>query len=116
MTKNIKLISDYKLPNNMKCIGGYDFFNYTRPSLQVGEFYKPNEIVIDPNNVPIYDSKECTNVIRTVAIECYGCHCNDESIEVPTIKADEFLAMQFLVPDPDDSNKKVIKNIFEEVS
>lgn len=110
MTKNIKLTENYKLPNGMKCIGGYDFFNYTRPVLVEGEHYKPStEIIPDPNNVPIYDSKECTNVIRTVVIECYGCHCDGESIEVPTAKADEFLAMKFV------NDERIEENIFEEV-
>lgn len=104
MTKNIRLTKDYKLPNNMKCIGGYDFFNYERPSLTEGEFYKPAEIPNNPDNVPIYDSKECANIIRTVSIESYGCHCNHDTIEVPTVKADEFLAMKFRD-----------KNIFEEI-
>ena len=106
MTKNIKLTSDYKLPKGKKCLGGYDFLNYPWPSLVEGEFWNPKkDLLNDPDNVPIYDTKECTNVIRTVAIECYSCNCSDESIEVPTAKADEFLAM-----------KMDNKNIFEEVN
>ncbi len=117
MTKNIRLSKDYKLPNNMQCIGGYDFFNYTIPSLKQDEFYKPTDIPNDPNNVPIYDSTQCNNIIKTIAIECYGLHCNNKSIKVPIAKANELLAMKFNILDPafPNLNKIIEENIFEEV-
>lgn len=104
MTKNIRLTKDYKLPNNIKIINNLVFFNYTRPSLENSEFYKPEEIPNDPDNVPIYDSTQCINIIKTIAIESYLLRHKDDIIEVPTAKADEFLAM-----------KQDNKNIFEEV-
>jgi len=135
MTKDIRLYENFKLPNGMKYIGGYDFCHYNPDFISEGESYRVQDIIDDSTNVPIYvipeelsrvyrlrkqkipEKRIVDYIVRHENIEFYGFHYREE-IQVPTAKADEFLAMTFKIPNPDFSNdrkKDLTANIFEEI-
>lgn len=85
MTKNVKLTQNYidnvykpALAKGIFRENDKHFIHIVPPTLiSDQEFYKKSEVIADPDNVPIYDSTECTNIIRTQAIEYYGCNCGE---------------------------------------
>lgn len=98
MTKNVKLTQDYinntlnpLLAKGLKFINGEHFIHVPDNQLTVeGESYKQDELIADPNNVPIYDIDG--NLLRTQALQYYGCHCG-ENMTMPTAVADSLIGI-----------------------
>lgn len=96
MTKNVKLTQNYInttlkeiRAKGMKFINGKDFIHIPDNQLTVeGESYKDTELVANPDKVPIYDIEG--NLLRTQAMQCYGC-LRGETITIPAAIVDSEL-------------------------